>query len=72
MTNCCEYGKCTNATNCPVRQARKEATNRAYAERGMVKDTDPYNETLSTFKGLIAWLGLALGVWIVCLLIWGK
>jgi len=69
---CCEYGKCTNAPNCPVRKAHREAANRAYAERGRVVDTDPYADTLSTFKGLIAWLGLALGVWVVCLIIWGK
>lgn len=69
---CCKYGKCTNAPNCPVRKAHREAANRAYAERGRVVDTDPYADTLSTFKGLIAWLGLALGVWVVCLIIWGK
>jgi hypothetical protein len=73
MTNCCDAnGNCTQGRDCPIRKQRREATNRAYAEHGMVKDTDPYNDTLSTFKGLIAWLGLALGVWVVCLLLWGK
>lgn len=69
---CCEYGKCTNAPNCPVRKAHREAANRAYAERGRVVDTDPYNETLSTFKGLLVAIASALAVWIVCLIIWGK
>jgi hypothetical protein len=69
---CCDYGKCTNATNCPVRQAHRDAVNRAYIEHGRVVDTDPYTDTIGTFKGLLVWLGLALGVWIVCLLLWGK
>jgi hypothetical protein len=73
MTNCCEYGKCTNGPDCPVRQQRIKEINDAYingyndAHLG-----DPLDDLADTFKGLIAWLGLALGVWIVCLLIWGK
>jgi hypothetical protein len=49
-----------------------EATNKAYAEHGRVVDTDPYEDTLGTVKALVAWLAVALSVWIVCLVIWGK
>jgi hypothetical protein len=70
---CCDYGKCTNGPDCPARQKRIKEINDAYingyndAHLG-----DPLDDLADTFKGLIAWLGLALGVWIVCLLIWGK
>jgi hypothetical protein len=73
MNTCCDYGKCTNSPDCPVRKQRIKEINDAYingyndAHLG-----DPLDDLADTFKGLIAWLGLALGVWIVCLLIWGK
>ena len=73
---CCEYGKCTNAPNCPVRQARREATNKAYAERGVIRDTDPYTDTLSTVKALIAVLIAVLVLFVVVtkilFFLWGK
>ena len=69
---CCEYGKCTNAPNCPVRKAHREAANRAYAERGRVVDTDPYADTLSTFKALISVITVCVAVTLVSFCIWGK
>jgi hypothetical protein len=69
---CCEYGKCTNAPNCPVRKTHREAANRAYAERGRVVDTDPYTDTLSTFKALISVITVCVVVTLVSFLIWGK
>jgi hypothetical protein len=69
---CCEYGKCTNAPNCPVRQARREATNKAYAERGVIRDTDPYTDTLSTFKALISVIAVCVVLTLISFLIWGK
>ena len=69
---CCEYGKCTNAPNCPVRKAHREAANRAYAERGRVVDTDPYADTLSTFKALISVITVCTVVTLVSFFIWGK
>ena len=69
---CCEYGKCTNAPNCPVRQARREATNRAYAERGMVVDSDPYGDTFGTVKALISVLVVCVAVTLISFFIWGK
>ncbi|CAB4131814.1 hypothetical protein UFOVP125_24 [uncultured Caudovirales phage] len=72
--NCCNAnGVCDQGKDCPVRKQRIKEINDAYingyndAQLG-----DPLDDLADTFKGLIAWLGLALGVWIVCLLIWGK
>jgi hypothetical protein len=69
---CCEYGKCTNAPNCPVRQARREATNKAYAERGVIRDTDPYEDTLSTVKALISVIVVCVVLTLISFFIWGK
>lgn len=69
---CCEYGKCTNAPNCPVRQAHREAANRAYIERGMIRDTNPYTDTLSTVKALISVLAVCVVLTLISFFIWGK
>jgi hypothetical protein len=73
MTTCCDYGKCTNSLDCPVRQKRIKEINDAYingyndAQLG-----DPLDDLADTFKALLTMLTLVLGVWIVCLVIWGK
>ena len=72
MTCCDANGKCTNGPDCPVRKQRMEATNKAYAEHGRVVDTDPYEDTLGTVKALLGWLAVALGMWVVFLLLWWK
>lgn len=69
---CCDYGKCTNAPNCPVRQAHRDAANKAYAERGRVVDTDPYTDTLGTFKALISVIAVCVIVTLISFFIWGK
>jgi hypothetical protein len=68
---CCEYGKCTNAPNCPVRQAHREAANRAYIERGRVVDTNPYDDTIGTFKALISVITVCVIVTLI-FFFWGK
>ena len=68
---CCDYGKCTNAPNCPVRQAHREAANRAYAERGRVVDNDPYTDTIGTFKALISVITVCVVVTLI-FFFWGK
>ena len=68
---CCDYGKCTNAPNCPVRQERREAANKAYIERGRVVDTDPYTDTIGTFKALISVLVVCVAVTLI-FFFWGK
>lgn len=70
---CCDYGKCTNSPDCPVRQKRLKEINDAYANG--FKDAqlnDPLDDMAETFKALLAMMTLVLGVWIVCLVIWGK
>jgi len=70
---CCDYGKCTNGPDCPVRQKRIKEINDAYANG--FKDAqlnDPIDDLADTFKALLAMMTLVLGVWTVCLVIWGK
>jgi len=49
-----------------------EATNRAYAEHGRVVDTDPYTDTLSTVKTLIAVIVVTAATTLLAYFIWGK
>ena len=73
MNTCCDYGKCTNGPDCPVRQKRIKEINDAYSNG--FKDAqlgDPIDDLADTFKALIIMLTAVLGVWIVCLVIWGK
>jgi len=72
MNTCCDYGKCTNGPDCPVRQAHREAANKAYAEHGRVVDTDPYTDTLSTVKALVSVLVVCVAVTLISFFIWGK
>lgn len=71
MTDCCQY-KCEQGRDCPVRKQRMEATNKAYIEREKVADTDPYVETISTFKALIAVIAVTAAVTLLAFLVWGK
>jgi hypothetical protein len=47
-----------------------EATNKAYAERGI--DTDPYEDTLSTVKALLAVIAVTAALTLISFFIWGK
>jgi hypothetical protein len=70
---CCDYGKCTNGPDCPVRKQRTKEINDAYANG--FKDAqlnDPIDDLADTFKALLVLLTVVLGVWVVCLFIWGK
>ena len=70
---CCDYGKCTNGPDCPVRKQRLKEINDAYANghRDAQLD-DPIDDLADTFKALLTMVTVVLGVWIVCLVIWGK
>jgi hypothetical protein len=73
MNTCCDYGKCTNGPDCPVRKQRIKEINDAYANG--FKDArldDPFEDVADTFKALIAFMAVVLGVWMICLAIWGK
>ena len=70
---CCDYGKCTNGPDCPVRKQRLKEINDAYANGyNDAQLGDPIDDLADTFKALLTMLTLVLGVWIVCLVIWGK
>jgi hypothetical protein len=72
--NCCnENGQCDQGKDCPVRQQRLKEINDAYCNG--YKDAqlgDPIDDLADTFKALLTMLTLVLGVWIVCLIFWGK
>ena len=72
--NCCNAnGVCDQGKDCPVRKQRLKEINDAYCNG--FKDAqldDPIDDLADTFKALLTIMTLVLGVWIVCLLIWGK
>ena len=73
MNTCCDYGKCTNGPDYPVRKQRVKEINDAYANG--FKDAqlnDPIDDLADTFKVFLTMMTVVLGVWIVCLVIWGK
>ena len=70
---CCDYGKCTNGPDCPVRKQRIKEINDAYVNG--YNDAhlgDPIDDLVDTFKALLTIVTAVLGVWIAFLLIWGK
>ena len=69
--SCCTY-KCEQGRDCPVRKREIEAVNKAYAERGMVTDHNPYTDTLGSFSELVAVIILAASVWLLFFVIWWK
>lgn len=70
---CCDYGKCTNGPDCPVRKQRIKEINDAYAN-GFIDAQldDPIDDIAYTLQGLLTVMTVVLCVWVVCLLIWGK
>ncbi|CAB4180555.1 hypothetical protein UFOVP1049_53 [uncultured Caudovirales phage] len=70
---CCDYGKCTNGPDCPVRQKRLKEINDAYANGyNDAQLGDPIEDIADTFKALVALIALVLGVFVICLAFWGK
>lgn len=74
MTQCCnDYGNCTQGRDCPIRKQRMKETNDAYANGFRdAKPDDPYEDIAATFKGLIVFMGVVVGLSMVALAIWGK
>ena len=70
---CCDYGKCDQGKDCPIRKQRIKEINDAYingyndAHLG-----DPLDDLADTFRALLAMVTLVLSVWIFYLVIWGK
>ena len=70
---CCDYGKCTNGPDCPVRKQRIKQTDDAYINRGSWgKVADPYDDVAETFKALIAVIAVTAAVTLISFFIWGK
>jgi hypothetical protein len=70
---CCEYGKCINGPDCPVRKQRIKEINDAYANG--FKDAqlnDPMDDLADTFKALLAVITVTATVTLLAYLIWGK
>ena len=71
--NCCNAnGDCTQGRDCPVRKQLIKEINDAYTNG--FKDAqidDPIDDLAHTFKGLLTVMMVVLGLWVVCLLIWG-
>lgn len=70
---CCDYGKCTNGPDCPVRKQRIKETDDAYINKGnWGKVADPYDDVAETFKALIAVIAVTATVTLFAFLVWGK
>ena len=70
---CCDYKKCTNGPDCPVRKQRIKEVNEAYSNG--FKDAqldDPIDDLADTFKALLTMMAVVLCGWIAFLLFWGK
>jgi hypothetical protein len=73
MNTCCDYGKCTNGPDCPVRKQRLKEINDAYANGfNDAQLGDPIEDVADTFKALVALIAVVLGVFVICLAFWGK
>ena len=67
--SCCTY-KCEQGRDCPVRQQRIKEVNDAYINGK--PDTNPYDETLGSFKELITVIVVATAVGLLAFVMWGK
>lgn len=69
---CCDYGKCTNGPDCPVRKQRIKEVNDAYANGySDAKLDNPYEDVFSTFRALIIVLAVCIAVTLV-FFVWEK
>ena len=66
--NCCDYGKCTNGPDCPVR--KQKVVNDFYLKAK--QDSDPYIDTIGEFKTLLALLAVIAGLTMLAFAIWGR
>jgi len=72
MNTCCDYGKCTQGRDCPIRKQRAQETNKAFINRNNGLEPDLLDDFAATFKGLIAFIFVVAGLTMVAFAIWGK
>lgn len=71
--NCCNAnGVCDQGKDCPVRKQRIQEVNEAYVKGYIMGQEDPLDDLADTFKALLTVVTVVLGLWVVCLLSWGK
>ena len=69
MTQCCDAnGTCTQGKDCAIR--KQKVVNDAYANGKT--DTNPYDDTLDTFKDLIAVIIVVVCITLLAYVVWGK
>jgi hypothetical protein len=60
--NCCNAnGKCTQGRDCPIRK-----------QKLLQEIGDPYDETIGSVKGLIAFIAVTAALTLLAFFIWGK
>jgi len=70
---CCDYGKCTNGPDCPIRKQRIKEINDAYSNGyNDASLDDPYTDTLGTFRALVIVLAVCIAVTLLSYVLWGK
>jgi hypothetical protein len=72
MNTCCDYGKCTQGRDCPIRKQRAQEANEAFINGGWGKVADPYDEVTETFKALIVVIAVTAAMTLLAFFIWGK
>jgi hypothetical protein len=70
---CCDYGKCTNGPDCPVRKQRIKEINNAYTNGyNDARLDDPYEDVFGTFRALVIVLAVCIAVTLLSYVLWGK
>jgi hypothetical protein len=72
MTECCDYGKCTQGRDCPIRKQRTKEANDAYINRSNGLEPDVLDDIAASIKGLIALIVVVVTITLLAFAIWGK
>jgi hypothetical protein len=71
MNTCCDYGKCTNGPDCPVRKQRTKEANDAYMNRSNGLEPDLLDDIAASIKGLIAVIVVVVTITLIAFSLWG-
>jgi hypothetical protein len=69
---CCDYGKCTNGPDCPVRKQRVKEANDAYINQNNGLEPDVLDDIAASIKGLIAVIVVVVTITLLAFGIGGK